>query len=51
MDYAEKGYEKKAGRPSKAAIAKETKVQSGIAQSLIDDAARIGLEDEPTKLH
>jgi len=48
---AEKGYEKKAGRPSKAAIAKETKVQSGIAQSLIEDAARIGLEDEPTKLH
>ena len=48
---AEKGYEKKAGRPTKAAIAKETKVQSGIAQSLLEDAARIGLEDEPTKLH
>jgi len=48
---AEKGYEKKAGRPSKAAIAKETKVQSGIAQSLLEDAARVGLEDEPTKLH
>ena len=48
---AEKGYEKRAGRPTKAAIAKETKVQSGIAQSLLEDAARVGLEDEPTKLH
>ena len=48
---AEKGYEKRAGRPTKAAIAKETKVQSGIAQSLLEDAERIGLEDESIKLH
>lgn len=45
---AEKGYDKRAGRPTKAAIAKETKVQSGIAQSLLEDAERIGLEDEPS---
>jgi hypothetical protein len=48
---AEKGYEKRAGRPTKASIAKETKVQSGIATALLEDAERIGLEDEPSKLH
>jgi len=48
---AEKGYDKKAGRPTKASIAKETKVQSGIATALLEDAERIGLESELIKVH
>lgn len=49
---AERGWEKKAGRPTKAAIEKETKVQAGINKAINDDASRIGMEGETsTKLH
>ena len=41
---AEKGYQKKAGRPSKEEVARETKIAAGVKQELQDDMERIGLK-------
>ena len=40
---AEKGYESKRGRPSKAEVERETKIQAGVNKELKDDMERIGL--------
>ena len=49
---AERGWEKRAGRPTKAAVEKETKAQAGINKAINEDATRIGMEgDASTKLH
>ena len=41
---AEKGYQKKAGRPSKEEVAREIKIAAGVKQELQDDMERIGLK-------
>ena len=41
---AEKGYESKRGRPSKAEVERETKIQAGVNKELKDDMERIGLK-------
>ena len=40
----EKGYESKRGRPSKAEVERETKIQAGVNKELKDDMERIGLK-------
>ena len=40
---ADKGYTKKAGRPSKEEIIRQTKIEAGANQELADDMNRIGL--------
>lgn len=41
---ADKGYEKTRGRPSKAEVIRETKIQAGATKELHDDMERIGLK-------
>ena len=41
---AEKGYTKKAGRPSKEEVERERKIQAGANQELANDIERIGLK-------
>ena len=41
---AEKGYEKKAGRPSKAEVERERKIQAGVNQELEEDMKRLNLQ-------
>lgn len=40
---AEKGWEKKAGRPNKAEVERQKKIHAGIADEIDEDAERLGL--------
>ena len=40
---AEKGWEKRAGRPSKAEIERQKKIYAGISDQIEDDAERLGI--------